>query len=424
MLLGILCLAFFEIVSGVTERSPTISVVTDAALQPTFNEIQQRQLQLRRISRTKEEQDHYFKKLHEHHQRLKNRFVGVEKEEDTKTERTALREYKLHLTDINNSQYVGTVEVGSPPQRFDVIFDTGSSNLWITSAACNSEACRLHRRFDSVKSDTYKPMDVDMDVQFGTGKVRGSLAQDTVALGPVRVADQTFGLIGEEDGDVFLSGKFDGILGLSFPELSSSGYTPIFDNIMKQQLLQSNSFSFYYGASGKSDSSSIILGAPNTEFCASPFRWVEISREMYWEVRMDDILLNGKPQGLCGDHGCRAVVDTGTSLLTGPSESIRSLLETISVPDSCDPSSLPTLTYLLSDAHGQYKLDLEPSYYIVKSDDDDDSSSPKYCKPGFMALDVPAPRGPLWILGDVFMRKWYTVFSRTSPPKLGFAVAK
>ncbi len=51
-----------------------------------------------------------------------------------------------------------------------------------------------------------------MKVTFGTGNIAGFLAADTFALGPVVVKNQTFGVMTRADGDVFVTGKFDGEL--------------------------------------------------------------------------------------------------------------------------------------------------------------------------------------------------------------------
>lgn len=62
---------------------------------------------------------------------------------------------KVTISEFEDAQFYGPITLGTPPQNFNVIFDTGSSNLWVPNTNCSVLSCGLHARFDSSKSSTF-----------------------------------------------------------------------------------------------------------------------------------------------------------------------------------------------------------------------------------------------------------------------------
>lgn len=325
--------------------------------------------------------------------------------------------YELQLKSIQNTQFVGTIGVGTPSQRLRVVLDTGSSNLWLTSTLCSSHACEKHTRFDPASSSTFKSHDIHMNVHYGTGSIDGTLGEDTVSIGPIHVQGQTFGLIANEYGSVFEETDFDGILGLSFPELSpmytdfkddkgNPRFYPLFDSILRQKLIKHPIFSFYYG--GKS---AMIIGKPDSSLYEGNLVYLDISEKGYWQLDLHSIKIGGKSIAACSKkEPCRAVLDTGTSLFTAPSSIAHTMLEHIEEGNALrdcsaiDYDEMPSIAFKL----GKHTFSVSPEHYVMH----DTSRATPSCRPGIMALDVPAPRGPLFILGDLFMSEYYVAFNR------------
>ena len=100
-----------------------------------------------------------------------------------------------------DAQYYGDIGIGTPPQPFTVVFDTGSSNLWVPSKECRlSAACYLHKYFDSAKSSSYKANGTHFNITYGSGAVVGYVGEDTVSLAGLKAENAYFGQITKLEG--------------------------------------------------------------------------------------------------------------------------------------------------------------------------------------------------------------------------------
>ena len=228
--------------------------------------------------------------------------------------------------------------------------DTGSSNLWVPSHKCSGllfPACKNHSKYDETVSSTHTQCtlpDCTLLLPYGSGVVLGDIHSDALSWGGLNITGQLLGAATIEPGKIWVESPFDGILGLAFPEISlPPGVTPPLDVAQKQGLLPAFEFSFYLSSlNGKNDtlSSALILGGTDANYCDDkhcPFDYHPLDPQQlllgYWLVRGEDVLVGNTSVGICSQgifkKNCQLVVDTGTSILVGPSNEVGKLIDAV-----------------------------------------------------------------------------------------------
>uniref|UniRef100_W5K6L9 Gastricsin-like n=1 Tax=Astyanax mexicanus TaxID=7994 RepID=W5K6L9_ASTMX len=350
--------------------------------------------------------------------------VPLVKKEDIMEERGLLKEilkysqyssnevYPEDLVNQNNMAYFGKIGVGSPPQYFYVHFDTGSSTLWVNSVYCKSSACHSHPLFNPRSSHTYHTHNTPFSIHYGTGSLTGVYGYDTITMGNLEVKNQKIGLSKTEPGSHFAKPLHDGLMGLAY----MPGDETIVDTMIKEGLIEEPMFAFYLTGHSQRGSE-VVFGGTDPSHYQGQINWIPVQRNSHWQIVFEGFEVNHRSTDWCS-NGCTAIVDTGTSMLECPPQYVHSLHRMLGAHSGgsgdytfhCSRvDSLPTLTFVMNGAH----LHLPPSAYVLQSG--------SHCKSGIKASSKKSRDGhPYWILGDVFIRHFYSVFDQ-GRARVGFA---
>ncbi|XP_023304879.2 lysosomal aspartic protease-like, partial [Lucilia cuprina] len=176
----------------------------------------------------------------------------VKTHKDIRAEKSVLRtKYNLpqprdlpeeQLSNSLNMAYYGDISIGTPPQKFVVLFDSGSSNLWVPSSRCWiwDVACKKHNQYNHDKSSTYVTNGESISIQYGSGSMSGFLSQDDVTLEGLTIKNQVFAEAMNEPGNSFTDANFDGIFGMAYQSLAEDNVVPPFYNMFAQGLVESD----------------------------------------------------------------------------------------------------------------------------------------------------------------------------------------
>ncbi|XP_065205984.1 lysosomal aspartic protease-like [Planococcus citri] len=320
------------------------------------------------------------------------------------------QDVEIPLRDNKLLSYYGPISIGTPPQNFNVVFDTGSYDLWVPSTLCKSQACldpgrRLYNRTTS-KTRQCKECKSEEKIKYGTGWMSGVRSTDTLTIDNVQIKNRQF-LEAMQEADGFVGEPYDGIMGLRYKNTVSNH---IVTQICKQLNYVVSKFSVYLTNDPKNtNGGELMLCDEDKTKYRGELNYASEYLSGSWAVVMKKISLrygNERVQELATDGS--GFFDTGSSFVIGPGKYVKAIYKALNstalegdMEVNCETiHKLPNITFRIQ----AQDYTLAGRDYILKITANDGKL---HCIVGF-ASNVASQKQ--WILGDVFLRKYYTVY--------------
>ncbi|CAJ0586549.1 unnamed protein product, partial [Mesorhabditis spiculigera] len=353
--------------------------------------------------------------------------------------------------DYGDLVYIGQVTIGTPAQKFNLILDTGSSNLWVPDSTCGGipgcadycnklpkdqcgqfcdptkccpgaenilaqDPCDLKNRYNQSASSTYVKNGQRWSIQYGTGSAQGFLGQDRVCLGSSGVCydKQVFGQA-TQIAAFFANQPCDGIFGMAWPSISVDNVPPLLNNVVSQ--LDMPLFSVWLDRKGTQQNvvgGLFTYGALDTVNCDPLTTYYPLSSQTYWQFQIAGVSLDTYSSKVA----YQVISDTGTSLIGAPQAVVDAVGKQLggvfsqyygAYTISCNATT-PDL--VINIGNNQYPISYQE--YIVPLDGQ--------CIIGLFGFEF-GGFGPQWILGDPWIRSWCNVY-HIGQAKIGFSKAR
>ncbi|KAJ3149403.1 hypothetical protein HDU89_003765 [Geranomyces variabilis] len=288
------------------------------------------------------------------------------------------------LGNDGNWMFYGPVTIGG--QVFQMDFDTGSSDIWVSDASAPD-------------LPSQKDIGADYKIQYVSGFVSGKSASEQILIAGVTVKNQAFATVTATKG--FFKNGSDGIFGLAFPSISSLGTRMWMENALWQGTVTSTVFGLYLSEKGGSE---LVVSGYNPNHFSGEIAWIPITSPKWWTIPVLDIRANGATINPTRTKGSvSAIVDSGTSLVVGPPADVAKLNTQLGAKVADGRWIIPCEKWNAKDRVdfllNGITITLTAHEYIYRDGD--------VCMTAFMGVAL-SDGG--WILGDTVLLKYYSIY--------------